>query len=225
MGGDSHIKSATFGETRCEVLRCLMLFRILLVSSDEMPRRPSKRNNGTCDYRPLGTEECERSLCFFSWALCFYLLSAILLLLLFWAQKSVSARFVFFLGHYASICCRQYSFCFYFGNQRLAMPRRNENTSQASPKKERKKERNSADRETVTLSRLPSEKRDARCYAALCSLGFCLSPQMKCLEGHQREIMGLVVIDHWAQKSVSARFVFFLGHYATICCRQYSFCF
>merc|ERR1711907_448980 len=133
--------------------------------------------------------------------------------------------FVFFLGHYASICCRQYSFCFYFGNQRLAMPRRNENTSQASPKKERKKERNSADRETVTLSWLPSEKRDARCYAALCSLGFCLSPQMKCLEGHQREIMGLVIIDHWAQKSVSARFVFFLGHYASICCRQYSFCF
>merc|ERR1711861_96890 len=52
-------------------------------------------------------------------------------------------------------------------------------------------------------------KRDARCYAALCSLGFCLSPRMKCLEGHQREIMGLVIIDHWAQKSVSARFVFF----------------
>merc|ERR1712146_244109 len=146
-----------------------MLFRILLVSSDEMPRRPSKRNNGTCDYRPLGTEECERSL------------------------------------------------CFYFGNQRLAMPRRNENTSQASPKKERKKERNSADRETVTLSRLPSEKRDARCYAALCSLGFCLSPQMKCLEGHQREIMGLVIIDHWAQKSVSARFVFILGTSALPC--------
>jgi hypothetical protein len=48
---------------------------------------------------------------------------------------------------------------------------------------------------------------------------------MKCLEGHQREIMGLVIIDHWAQKSVSARFVFFLGHYASICCRQYSFCF
>ena len=58
-----------------------MLFRILLVSSDEMPLRPSKRNNGTCDYRPLGTEECERSLCFF-------------------------------LGHYTSTCCRQYSFLF-----------------------------------------------------------------------------------------------------------------
>ena len=58
-----------------------MLFKILLVSSDEMPLRPSKRNNGTCDYRPLGTEECERSLCFF-------------------------------LGHYTSTCCRQYSFLF-----------------------------------------------------------------------------------------------------------------
>ena len=94
-----------------------------------------------------------------------------------WAQKSVSDRFVFFLGIMLLLAVGNTPFAFILGTSALPCHYGMKFTSQASPKKERI----SAARETVALSRLPSEKRDARCYAALCSLGFCSSPQMKCL--------------------------------------------
>ena len=83
-----------------------------------------------------------------------------------WAQKSVSDRFVFFLGIILLLAVGNTPFAFILGTSALPC----HDGMKIHRRHRQRKERISAARETVALSRLPSEKRDARCYAALYAL-------------------------------------------------------